>query len=126
METLFALHEEDAENNFSFSCDSEVRMTSASWAFMEWIDDCKKFGFVSGISIDCKAVANRYDFPLFTINVRANEGATVTFFMAFIGGETEAHFTDILSRFKSIIPLSSALISMDQCLDCITATEKVF
>lgn len=46
--------------------------------------------------------------------------------MGFIGGEAEQDFTELLSPFKSMIPISPTMITMDQSAACISATEKVF
>lgn len=70
----------DNENKISFICDSENRMTTASWAFKKCVQDYKTFEVVPGISSDCKTVSNRHGFPLFTINGRANDSAVLTFF----------------------------------------------
>lgn len=99
---------------------------SACWAFAEWIEDYETFGVTPGVSLDCKAVANRYGFPLITINWRCNDVFSLTFFMGCISSETEADFIVILSQFKSMIPISPALTSMDQSAAFIAPTEKVF
>lgn len=72
------------------------------------------------MSIDCKAVANRYVVLLITIDGRTHEGHVCMFFMGFIPNETESSFVWFLRKFRSIIPVAPCLVAVDQCTACIS------
>lgn len=68
----------DFENRYYVTHDSEGRMISSCWALAEWIEDYKRYGILPGVSVDCKAVTNRYGFPLVTIDRRSKNGSVLT------------------------------------------------
>lgn len=100
-------------------------MHSTAWALEEWIEDYEKYGILPGISIDCKAIANRFSFPLVSINGRMAHGQIRTFFMGFVPSETEEGFTWMLRKFISVVPVSPGMVCMDQYAGLIAAVKKV-
>ena len=75
--------------------------------------------------MDCKSSANNFGLSLFTINGRNNEGRVTTYFMAVLPDETEDTFVRVLQHFKEIIPMSPAIVVLDQDAACIAAVRKV-
>lgn len=84
------------------------------------------FEIVPGVSMDCKANANRFGMSLFTINGRTNSAHITTYFMAILPNETEEILVKVLSHFSEVISVSPAIISIDQNAACIAAIKPVF
>lgn len=99
---------------------------SASRTFRDWLEEYEKHRRVPVVSIDCKAISNRFCILLFTVNGRANGGAVLTLFMAFLSNHAEECFEIILRQFMSTIRISPLIIAMDLSVPCINASEKVF
>ena len=63
-----------AEQNH-FSITSDTVMNFAAWAFGELLEDYERYGTIHGVSMDCKASANKFGLSLITINGRTNTGS---------------------------------------------------
>lgn len=122
---IIALAQKDARHRILFTKTVDNTTHAVTWGFSEWLDNFKKYGIVPGLSIDAKAVANRYGIPLITVKGRRNEGHVCTFFMGFLPGETEKSFKWFLERLKSCLPTSPCLVAVEQDSACIAALQTV-
>ena len=125
-QALMCLGRENSNNKVFFTSNEDTTMHSTAWVLAEWLEDYVNYGIVPGVCIDCKAIANRFGLPLITINGRTNCGQVCTFFMGFLPDTTEESFTWALSSFKEVIPVSPAMIYVDQDMACISAIRSVF
>lgn len=124
-EIFMSLSRKNSRNKVFFITKPDNSMHSTARALSAWLDDYEKYGIVPGVSMDCKVSANRFGLPLFLINVRRKYGDMCTYFMGFIPDQSEESFFWILRQFRSCIPVSPAMITVDQDIACISAIGKV-
>lgn len=124
-EVLMSLSRKDASSKVFFTTKPDSAMHSAAWALGSWLDDYEKYGIVAGVRMDCKVSSNRFGLPMFSINGRTKFGDVCTFFMGFLPDQTEESFIWVLQQFQSCIPVSPAMVAVDQDAACISAISKV-
>ena len=111
---LFNMHRRDPGLFVRVQTDGPTKLRAVCWGQSDWLESYYKFGVVPGVSLDAKAIANRYNTPFISFGGRDNNGKNLVFFVGFIPNERQESMSWFVQSFLEFCSIAPNMVCCDQ------------